>query len=232
MTNLIDLVRNKYKIISVIGMSKNAGKTVTLNELIYQAVESGAEKLLGKGDGLIKTIEMRKFERFQGAFLSDEEIERAVERIEGMYESNQLDESILDDYVVSDEEEQAPKPLNLSKKIAMEKQETDFVDEEEDEFNYDRDDGIEPIENISDQEKRVYKYLYRIAIETEDAKIQIPSTRSIRDEVGIKGESLTEVLNELRDHNFLLTEGQGRATTNYLLTGNEGFKVFLMSRIF
>lgn len=36
---LLDLIKNKYKIISVVGMAKNAGKTVTLNELILQAME-------------------------------------------------------------------------------------------------------------------------------------------------------------------------------------------------
>lgn len=41
MSNLIELIQNDYKIISVIGMSKNAGKTVALNELVYQAIESG-----------------------------------------------------------------------------------------------------------------------------------------------------------------------------------------------
>ncbi len=35
---LLDLVINKYKIISVVGMAKNAGKTVVLNELILEAM--------------------------------------------------------------------------------------------------------------------------------------------------------------------------------------------------
>jgi hypothetical protein len=34
---IIDLIQDNYKIISVIGMSKNAGKTVALNELLCQA---------------------------------------------------------------------------------------------------------------------------------------------------------------------------------------------------
>ena len=38
--HLIDLIKDKYNIISVVGMSKNAGKTVTLNELLYEAVEN------------------------------------------------------------------------------------------------------------------------------------------------------------------------------------------------
>lgn len=38
---LIDLIKDHHKIISVIGMAKNAGKTVALNEIIYQALENG-----------------------------------------------------------------------------------------------------------------------------------------------------------------------------------------------
>lgn len=36
---LLDLIKNKYKIISVVGMAKNSGKTVTLNELIGEAFD-------------------------------------------------------------------------------------------------------------------------------------------------------------------------------------------------
>ena len=36
---LLDLALNKYKTISVVGMAKNAGKTVALNELILEAME-------------------------------------------------------------------------------------------------------------------------------------------------------------------------------------------------
>jgi len=38
---LVDLIYNKYKIISVVGMSKNAGKTVTLNYVIEKFDEIG-----------------------------------------------------------------------------------------------------------------------------------------------------------------------------------------------
>lgn len=36
---LMDLIQNRYKTISVVGMAKNAGKTVTLNALIDEAME-------------------------------------------------------------------------------------------------------------------------------------------------------------------------------------------------
>lgn len=43
---LIDLIReNRHQVVSVVGMAKNAGKTVTLNEIINQSMESGT--LLG-----------------------------------------------------------------------------------------------------------------------------------------------------------------------------------------
>ncbi|HWQ29521.1 MAG TPA: hypothetical protein VN549_00910 [Negativicutes bacterium] len=40
-TQLIDLIYPQYKIVSIVGTSKNAGKTVTLNEIISQAYERG-----------------------------------------------------------------------------------------------------------------------------------------------------------------------------------------------
>ena len=42
---IIDLIKDKYKIISVIGMSKNAGKTVALNELLCEA--AGKDMTIG-----------------------------------------------------------------------------------------------------------------------------------------------------------------------------------------
>ncbi len=39
---LIDLIReSRYQVVSVVGMAKNAGKTVTLNEMIDQSMENG-----------------------------------------------------------------------------------------------------------------------------------------------------------------------------------------------
>lgn len=38
---LMDLIRYKYKTVSVVGMAKNAGKTVTLNRLLEEAAEKG-----------------------------------------------------------------------------------------------------------------------------------------------------------------------------------------------
>lgn len=43
--------------------------------------ESGAEKLIGKGDMLLKTVEMDRTLRVQGAFISNDEIKRIVDYI-------------------------------------------------------------------------------------------------------------------------------------------------------
>ncbi len=39
--SLLSLIGDKYKIISIVGMGKNTGKTVTLNQLISEAIEEG-----------------------------------------------------------------------------------------------------------------------------------------------------------------------------------------------
>lgn len=39
--SLIELIKDKYKIISIVGMSKNSGKTVALNHLLGEAMEEG-----------------------------------------------------------------------------------------------------------------------------------------------------------------------------------------------
>lgn len=55
----------------------------------------GAEKLLGKGDMLLKAVDMNKALRIQGAFVSDREVERIVDFIK---EKNKCD---YDDEVIS-----------------------------------------------------------------------------------------------------------------------------------
>lgn len=39
--SLLNLIKDNYKIISIVGMAKNSGKTVTLNHLLMEAMEAG-----------------------------------------------------------------------------------------------------------------------------------------------------------------------------------------------
>ncbi|MCC8097660.1 MAG: hypothetical protein LIO44_03695, partial [Eubacterium sp.] len=55
--------------------------------------ESGAEKLIGKGDMLLKTVEMERSLRVQGALISNEEIKKIVDSIKT--EEPNYDKSII-----------------------------------------------------------------------------------------------------------------------------------------
>lgn len=56
---------------------------------------SGAEKLLGKGDMLFQSAELSKPKRLQGAFVSDEEIQRVVDHLKGVGQPD-YDSTIVD----------------------------------------------------------------------------------------------------------------------------------------
>ena len=57
---------------------------------------SGAEKLLGKGDMLYKSVVMPKPTRVQGCWVSDEEVERVTEFIKNKF-ALEYDESVIDE---------------------------------------------------------------------------------------------------------------------------------------
>lgn len=56
---------------------------------------SGAEKLLGKGDMLYYPVGSSKPQRVQGAFISDEEVEKVVDAVKNQFESFTYDENLL-----------------------------------------------------------------------------------------------------------------------------------------
>ena len=58
--------------------------------------QTGAEKLLGRGDMLMQTSDMSSAKRIQGAFVSDEEIGRVVEYLKSKYEPAEYDPSVVE----------------------------------------------------------------------------------------------------------------------------------------
>lgn len=58
--------------------------------------QTGAEKLLGRGDMLFQTSDMASPKRIQGAFLSDEEISRVIEFLKSKYEPAEYDPSVIE----------------------------------------------------------------------------------------------------------------------------------------
>lgn len=61
--------------------------------------ESGAENLLGRGDMLYLANGSNSLSRIQGAFLSDEEVDKVVSYVKSQGEPDYLDESIFEDDV-------------------------------------------------------------------------------------------------------------------------------------
>ena len=72
--------------------------------------QSGAEKLLGRGDMLFKPVGANKPLRIQGAFIDDKEVERVVEFIKGDTEAK-YDEDII-------EKIDAGKPVNITDELS------------------------------------------------------------------------------------------------------------------
>ena len=62
--SLLHLIKDKYRIVSIIGMSKNSGKTVTLNKLIQEAMEEvipiGMTSIGRDGESIDKVSETEK----------------------------------------------------------------------------------------------------------------------------------------------------------------------------
>ena len=62
--SLFNLIKEEYKIISIVGMAKNSGKTVTLNHLLYEAIENdiqvGITSLGRDGENLDLVTETEK----------------------------------------------------------------------------------------------------------------------------------------------------------------------------
>jgi S-DNA-T family DNA segregation ATPase FtsK/SpoIIIE len=67
--------------------------------------ETGAEKLLGRGDMLFAPGWDPASIRIQGSFLSDEEVERVVDFVKGQGEPDYLDEAFFEDEPESEEDE-------------------------------------------------------------------------------------------------------------------------------
>ncbi|MTI48884.1 MAG: hypothetical protein FH761_13650 [Firmicutes bacterium] len=76
---LIDIIQNNYKIISIVGMGKNAGKTVTLNHLIEEAAINGITIGItstgrdGEGIDLVTGTEKPSIYAFEGTYIATSE---------------------------------------------------------------------------------------------------------------------------------------------------------------
>ncbi len=58
--------------------------------------QTGAEKLVGRGDMLMQTSDMSSPKRVQGSFISDDEIKRVVDYLKSKYEPAEYDDAVVE----------------------------------------------------------------------------------------------------------------------------------------
>lgn len=166
---------------------------------------AGAEKLLGKGDGLLLTTQLREPMRFQGAFLKDAEIEKVVAwwKINKTFEEETPPEETKIENESLDEQDQ-PNTKEL----------TEVKSEVE----------IKLLVLLSD-------YVYGLDREYEDdgkeKEIELPWSREkLRETLSCGKASLQEALNKLESEGVIRSFGAGRGAKTYFnLSDSECFAI-------
>lgn len=162
---------------------------------------SGAEKLLGKGDGLLVTTETREPVRFQGAFLEDAEINRVVEwwKLNSLpYKQEVLE--VLNQIETGTELSDQPEPESKS-------------EEQQNELE------IKLLVMLAD-------YAYGLEREYEkegqEKEIELPWNREkIREMLACGKASLQEVLKNLTSQGVIESVGAGRGAKTYFKLSDE-----------
>lgn len=151
--------------------------------------QAGAEKLLGNGDGYLYTTEMRNPTRFQGSYISDEEIEKIISWWK-------------DSDWIGGEKKIKAFDVGLKNKI-------------ETPINVNRTDD-DKTEEYSQSEMKVMIYLNEIAFRSNEKEIILPSTDIMRTDIGIMKAKLVDVLNKLEREGKIIKKGAGRGSKTYL----------------
>lgn len=159
--------------------------------------ENGAEKLLGKGDGILSTTEMQRAVRFQGSYISDYEVERVITWWKRNGKNSDMG-------------------LNLEEHQELEK--NDSIEKNKEKVNK---------SNYSQSEFKVRKYINEIAYYNGQEEVILPSTNTLREEIGIRKKDLLETLNLLEEEEKIKKEGKGRGAKIHLLISEEEAYKFL-----
>ncbi|RCX10443.1 FtsK/SpoIIIE family protein [Anaerobacterium chartisolvens] len=158
--------------------------------------ENGAEKLLGKGDGLLLTIGAPV--RFQSAYISDQEVERVVEWWKGKGTENKGE--ILDWDNVRGEADSYTESEAESNNGSLDRP-------EELPKNYARDDYYSNIK----------LYVAKLAAGDEE-ELYLPSTRQIEEDLGINHRYVIEGLQKLVSEKWIEKVGSSPRTMRYMVT--------------
>ena len=166
---------------------------------------NGAEKLLGKGDGLLLTP--GSLIRFQSAYISDEEIERVVTWWKNKNNDNNdkgilnLDQVINTDASVENEMSQVNRSSNDFSPV------------------FDSNNGVSESNKIQisgndDCYNQLKLYIARLAL-SDDDEVYLPSTRTIEEELRINHRYAIENLKKLADEGWILKTGDSPRFMKY-----------------
>lgn len=160
--------------------------------------QAGAEKLLGNGDGYLFTTEMRKPERFQGSYISDDDVNKIInwwKKKASKYTEEDIESiDISNTETTDDTYNNYFEPSNRTN------------DE----------DNISSITNYSDKDLIVRIYVNEIAYRSDDETLILPSTNVIREQLGIRKEDLLRILKEMEKESLIEMTGTGRGSKTYI----------------
>ncbi|PYG86564.1 FtsK/SpoIIIE family protein [Ruminiclostridium sufflavum DSM 19573] len=154
---------------------------------------NGAEKLLGRGDGLLLTP--GSLARFQSAFISDEEIEGVVTWWKNRDKDNTVKEYLDFNRAVTDMEKEAIQDNNCFDA-------SHTVSDTGSNLNKAQLSGSE------DCYKQLKQYIAKMALSDEE-EVFLPRTRSMEEELGINHRYTIESLNRLAEEGWIIKTGNG-----------------------
>jgi S-DNA-T family DNA segregation ATPase FtsK/SpoIIIE len=159
--------------------------------------QEGAEKLSGKGDMLVKSIDDEEAVRCQGSFLSEKQLEDVVEWWKEKCYPHQDKETAATDGE-NDEDEIMPK-INFIQEL----EEPIISDESFQDEN-------ESYSNTSQAELTLRRNICEFRISNNDAEIQIPTIRDLAAQLNISVKPVYKILELLREEGWIKTIGANR----------------------
>jgi DNA segregation ATPase FtsK/SpoIIIE-like protein len=161
---------------------------------------NGAEKLLGKGDGLL--LIPGSLLRFQSAFISDAEIERVVSWWKKQSKDDANKELLDFDQAVTDKEKEMVQDNNCLNDVPK------AVSNNGSDLNKTQLSGNEDCYN------QLKQYIAKLAL-SDVEEVFLPSTRNIEEELGINHRYTIENLKRLAEEGWIMKTGDSPRTVKY-----------------
>ncbi len=182
--------------------------------------QSGAEKLLGSGDGLLMLPDRANLTRFQGAFLRDEEIDIIIETAKKQYGSaNNL--NAWEKQTQSETSESAEYTEVRDETVETKESERVKTVKEEIDDNT-REEVIEKTDVFKDIEENVDAQLLSfICKEKIKGESVLPSTSEIVDLLKRRKSVILESINHLIDNGHIKRDGGGKYITIQILLSRD-----------